>query len=104
MRNNPAYATWAARGDAHLERRGENRRPWAAAKKATRSFTPEGVREGGRKAMANRRDKGAEVSVSVCCAEKVGQMNESFIKTKMANSDLVMKQTKRSLQQPQNNN
>ena len=39
----------------------------------------EGGKEG-RKAMANRRDKGAEVSVSVCCAEKVGQMNESFIK------------------------
>ena len=41
-----------------------------------------GERQGeGRKAMASRRDKGAEVSVEiVCCAEKVGQMNESFIK------------------------
>ena len=71
--------TWAARGDAHL---GGGKKIEGRGRQQKRPLVRLPQREeGGRKAMASERDKGAEVSVEiVCCAEKVGQMNESFIK------------------------
>ena len=77
MRNNPAYATWAARGGARKDecpppvpREEGGKSKAVGGSKKGHSFVYPGGEEGGRKAMASERDRAQKSLSSLSVAQE----------------------------------